>query len=410
MNDPLCRSCNSPLTHTLVDLGKTPLANSYITAGEVGLQDPAYPLHARVCGKCFLVQVDDVVPPEAIFRDYAYFSSYSEGWVAHAKRYADDATARLNLDGGSLVAEVASNDGYLLQHFVAEGIPVLGIDPALDAAQAARKRGVRTETEFFGQETAAALRDTYGTANLIAANNVLAHVPDINDFVAGFSELLAEDGVATFEFPHLLNLLTYVQFDTIYHEHFSYLSLHAVEVCFERAGLRVFDVEEIPTHGGSLRVWACRIGNPRKEAQGVSVVRKKENAYGMASMETYEGFPEKVAEIRSGLLGFLAAAKAEGKSVAAYGAAAKGNTLLNFCQVTSEDIDFVVDANPMKQGTLLPGSHIPVQAPKTIEEAKPDYLLILPWNLQEEITRQTVYINQWGGRHVVAIPSLTILS
>lgn len=410
MNDPLCRSCNSPLTHTLVDLGETPLANSYVAASDKDRQDPAYPLHARICGTCFLVQVDDVVPPEAIFRDYAYFSSYSEGWVAHAKRYADDATARLNLDSSSLVAEVASNDGYLLQHFVAEDIPVLGIDPALDAAEAARKRGVRTETEFFGRKTASALRNTYGAANLIAANNVLAHVPDINDFVAGFTELLADDGVATFEFPHLLNLLTYVQFDTIYHEHFSYLSLHAVEACFERAGLRVFDVQEIPTHGGSLRVWTCRKHDPRPDAGGVKHVQKKENAYGIASMEAYKGFPEKVAGIKSDLREFLATARANGKSVTAYGAAAKGNTLLNFCQVTSEDIDFVVDANPMKQGTLLPGSHIPVRAPEAILEAKPDYLLILPWNLKEEITRQTAHITKWGGQHVVAIPNLTVLS
>ncbi len=410
MQPPKCRSCGSPLTRTLVDLGKTPLANSYVPADAGDKPEPSYPLHARVCDSCYLVQVDDVVPPEDIFQDYAYFSSYSDSWVAHAKRYADAATKRLNLTGDSLVAEVASNDGYLLQHFVAQDIPVLGIDPAIDAAETARARGVRTETMFFGKKAAHSLRGEYGAADLIAANNVLAHVPDINDFVAGFAALLADEGAATFEFPHLLNLLTHVQFDTIYHEHFSYLSLCAVEACFARAGLRVFDVEEIPTHGGSLRVWACHTSSDRPDEAGVVALRDKEKAFGMATPAAYEGFPAKVDAIRTGLLAFLADAKKQGKTIAAYGAAAKGNTLLNFCGVKSGDIDFVVDANPAKQGTLLPGSHIPVKQPAAINAAKPDYLLILPWNLKDEITRQTAQIKDWGGQHVVAIPSLTILS
>lgn len=406
---PVCRSCGTALKHTLVDLGETPLANSYVRPDEVARQDAAYPLHARVCANCFLVQVDDVVPPEAIFRDYAYFSSFSPSWVAHAKSYAQTAINRLQLDAKSLVAEVASNDGYLLQHFVAQDIPVLGIDPALDAAEAARKRGVRTKTEFFGRETAKSIRDTDGSADLIAANNVLAHVPDINDFVAGFVELLSDEGVATFEFPHLLNLLQSVQFDTIYHEHFSYLSLYAVEACFTRAGLRVFDVEELPTHGGSLRVWACRQDARHEDASGVSKIRYKEQAFGIATLSTYEGFTSRVEAIRKSLLKFLTDARANGKTVVAYGAAAKGNTLLNYCGVGAQDIAFAVDANPAKQNTLLPGSRIPVKAPEEISTAKPDYLLILPWNLADEISNQTSHIRAWGGQHVVAIPELAFL-
>ncbi len=405
----LCRSCGAPLTRTLVDLGKTPLANSYIRKDDAPERDAQYPLHARVCDTCFLVQVDDVVPPEAIFRDYAYFSSFSDSWVAHAKRYADEATDRLSLTPDSLVAEVASNDGYLLQHFVSRQIPVLGIDPALDAAEAARARGVRTETEFFGRDSATKLREQYGPASLIAANNVLAHVPDINDFVSGFTRLLSEDGVATFEFPHLLNLLQQVQFDTIYHEHFSYLSLYAVEECFRRNGLRVFDVEELLTHGGSLRVWACLEGHPREDEAGLTAVRAKEEAFGMASSATYDGFTTKVEAIRTGLIDFLRQAKAEHKTVAAYGAAAKGNTLLNYCSVTSDDIALAVDLNPAKQDTLLPGSRIPVKAPTALKDLRPDYLLILPWNLKDEISAQTQHIKEWGGQHIVAIPSLTVL-
>ena len=408
-SSPLCRSCGAPLTRTLVDLGRTPLANSYIRKDDAPERDARYPLHARVCDTCFLVQVDDVVPPEAIFRDYAYFSSFSDSWVAHAKRYADVAADRLSLTPDSLVVEVASNDGYLLQHFVSRQIPVLGIDPALDAAEAARARGVRTVTEFFGRDTATKLRDQYGPASLIAANNVLAHVPDINDFVSGFARLLSEDGVATFEFPHLLNLLQQVQFDTIYHEHFSYLSLYAVEACFRRNGLRVFDVEELPTHGGSLRVWACLEGHPRKDEAGLTTVRAKEEAFGMASSATYDGFTTKVEAIRTGLLDFLRQAKAGHKTVAAYGAAAKGNTLLNYCSVTSDDIALAVDLNPAKQDTLLPGSRIPVKAPAALKDLRPDYLLILPWNLKDEISAQTQYIKEWGGQHIVAIPSLTVL-
>lgn len=405
---PVCRSCAAPLSRTLVDLGETPLANAYVTPERAHLPDPAYPLHARVCESCWLVQVDDVVPPDAIFRDYAYFSSYSQSWVAHARAYAETARARLGLDDGSLVAEVASNDGYLLRHFVAMGVPVLGVDPAEDAAQMARRHGVRTVTEFFGRATAARLRAEYGPADLIAANNVLAHVPDINDFAAGFPELMAEAGTVSFEFPHLLNLLKLVQFDTIYHEHFSYLSLHAVEQLLARHGLRAFDVEELPTHGGSLRVWVCRRQDPRPDRPGLEAVRGKETAFGIASPRAYEGFPEKVAAIRDALLAFIAEARAQGRTIAAYGAAAKGNTLLNYCGITARDIAFVVDANPMKQGRLLPGSRIPVHPPEALADARPDYVLVLPWNLLDEIRQAAGMIRDWGGRFVTAVPRLEV--
>lgn len=409
MTAPACRSCGTPLTRTLVDLGKTPLANSYVPPQDAATPDEYYPLHARVCETCFLVQVDDVVPPEAIFRDYAYFSSFSAGWVEHARKYAEQAISKFDLGPDDLIAEVASNDGYLLQHFVKAGLPVLGIDPALDAAEAARERGVRTETEFFGHDNATKLRGTYGAASVIAANNVLAHVPDINDFVSGFSALMAEEGVASFEFPHILNLLEKVQFDTIYHEHFSYLSLHAVEKCFARHGLRVFNVEELPTHGGSLRVWACHSASSRQAESGLEAIRKKESDFGIATTQAYDGFPAKVDAIKTGLLAFLTKAKSDGKTVAGYGAAAKGNTLLNYSGVTTDDISFVVDANPMKQNTLLPGSRIPVHGPDALSERKPDYVLILPWNIAEEVATSMSHISDWGGRFAVAVPQLTIL-
>jgi SAM-dependent methyltransferase len=393
----------------LVDLGTMPLANAFVRLEQAGRPEPVYPLRVQVCEVCYLVQVDETVPPDAIFRDYAYFSSYSASWVEHARRFVEAAIARLELGPRSLVAEVASNDGYLLQHFVAKGLPVIGIDPAVDAAAAARTRGVPTETLFFGRDTALDLRRRHGPADLIVANNVLAHVPDLNDFVAGFAVLLADRGVASFEFPHLVNLLEQVQFDTIYHEHFSYLSLHAVEVCLARHGLRVFDVETLPTHGGSLRLWTVHAGDPRPDGNGLAVVRTREKDLGIATPTPYEGFADKVGAIRDGLLAFLARARAAGRRTAAYGAAAKGNTLLNFCGVTADDIAFVVDANPHKQGTLLPGSRIPVRAPAALREARPDYVLILPWNLMDEIITAAAFVREWGGRFVVAVPRLSIL-
>lgn len=409
-NNLKCRFCHQELTRTFVDLGKTPLANSYLKAETEIPAEKSYPLHARVCENCFLVQVEDAVPAEEIFSDYAYFSSYSDSWVEHARQYAEKLIDRLALGSSSMVMEVASNDGYLLKHFVAKSIPVLGIEPAANVAKAAEAVGVRTEVAFFGCETARRLVNQGLKADLIAANNVMAHVPDINDFIAGFEILLADDGVFTIEFPHLLNLINHVQFDTIYHEHYSYLSLVTVEKILAKHGLKVFDVEELPTHGGSLRVYACHQDCQKfLESDVLKAVRGKEETAGMTTASAYSDFTPKVEDVRRALLAFLEGAKKAGKKVAAYGAAAKGNTLLNFCNVGTDYIDFVVDRNPEKQGTLLPGSHIPVFAPAHLSEEKPDYILILPWNLADEISQDMVHVREWGGQFAVPIPSLCIL-
>lgn len=409
MTTPTCRACGTDLKHTLVDLGLSPLANSYVPLDQADQTDPSYPLHARVCSNCFLVQVDDVVPPSDIFSHYAYFSSYSSSWVEHARKYCEAAAERLDLGKDSFVVEVASNDGYLLQHFVAKSIPVLGVEPAANIAKEAEKKGVKSLVAFFGKETAEKVVAEHGHANLTAANNVLAHVPDINDFVSGFAAVLADDGVSTFEFPHLLNLLEKTQFDTIYHEHFSYLSLYAVEKCFESNGLKVFDVEELPTHGGSLRVWAQKTIGTRPETDRLAALRAKEAEAGIATLACYQGFDAKCRKIRDDLLAFLKSAKTEGKTVAGYGAAAKGNTLLNYCDIGTDLIDFVVDANPHKQNTLLPGSHIPVHAPDHLKVAKPDYVLILPWNLSTEIMKSMSHVSDWGGKFMVAIPRVEVI-
>ena len=409
MTTPTCRACGTDLKHTLVDLGLSALANSYVPMDRADQNDPRYPLHARVCNNCFLVQVDDVVPPSEIFSHYAYFSSYSSSWVEHARKYCEAAAERLDLGKDSFVVEVASNDGYLLQHFVAKSIPVLGVEPAANIAKEAEKKGVKSLVAFFGKETAEKVVAEHGHANLTAANNVLAHVPDINDFVSGFATVLADDGVSTFEFPHLLNLLEKTQFDTIYHEHFSYLSLYAVEKCFESNGLKVFDVEELPTHGGSLRVWAQKTIGTRPETDRLAALRAKEAEAGIATLACYQGFDAKCRKIRDDLLAFLKSAKTEGKTVAGYGAAAKGNTLLNYCDIGTDLIDFVVDANPHKQNTLLPGSHIPVHAPDHLKVAKPDYVLILPWNLSAEIMKDMAHVKDWGGQFMVAIPRVEVI-
>ncbi len=410
-NDLKCRFCHQELTRTFVDLGKTPLANSYLKAETDIAAEKSYPLHARVCENCFLVQVEDAVPAEEIFSDYAYFSSYSDSWVEHARQYAEKLTDRLALGPSSMVMEVASNDGYLLKHFVAKSIPVLGIEPAANVVKAAEAAGVRTEVAFFGRETAKRLASQGLKADLIAANNVMAHVPDINDFIAGFEVLLAEDGVFTIEFPHLLNLINHVQFDTIYHEHYSYLSLVTVEKILRAHGLKVFDVEELPTHGGSLRVYASHSECQKFHgSEALKAVQEKEENARMANTEAYADFTPKVEHARRALLAFLKEAKENGKTVAAYGAAAKGNTLLNYCQVGVDSIDFVVDRNPEKQGTLLPGSHIPVYDPSHIDKEKPDYVLILPWNIADEISKDMKHISDWNGQFVVAIPSTRILA
>jgi SAM-dependent methyltransferase len=404
---PICLGCGAPLTRTLVDLGRTALANSFVPP-DCREPDPAYPLHARVCDACLLVQVDPVVPPKDIFSDYAYFSSFSDSWLAHCRAYAAMAIKRFELSPTSKVVEIASNDGYLLTNFVAAGISCLGVEPAANVAQAARAKGVPTECAFFGSETAEKLAQDGHRADLLAAKNVLAHVPDINDFVEGIRILLKPDGVFTVEFPHLLNLIREVQFDTIYHEHFTYLSLVAVELVFARHGLRVFDVEEIPTHGGSLRVFVCHDTDTRAELPGVAAVRDKERQARLDRVEGYEGFAERVDAVRQGLIEFLSAARSKGHRIVAYGAAAKGNTLLNFCGIGHEAISFVADRSPAKQGRLLPGSRIPVRAPDDILAEKPDYVLILPWNLHDEISQQLSPVREWGGRFVTAIPAIRV--
>ncbi|MEO8113751.1 MAG: class I SAM-dependent methyltransferase [Phenylobacterium sp.] len=408
---PLCRFCRTPLVHTFVDLGLQPLANSYLTAGQLAAgAEPVYPLHARVCHACFLVQVDDAVPAEAIFDEgYAYFSSYSGSWVEHARRYAETMAERFGLGPESLVVEVASNDGYLLQHFLAMDIPVLGIEPTANTAEAARGRGVPTEVLFFNDETGRALAARGVRADLMAANNVLAHVPDIGGFVAGFRHVLKDEGVLTFEFPHLLNLIEKVQFDTIYHEHFSYLSLLAVEQVLQAHGLRAFDVDLLSTHGGSLRLYCAQAASGHSETDALRTLRAREAGAGLAEMATYGGFTPKVEAVRQAFRAFLATAKAEGKRIAAYGAAAKGNTFLNYAGATAGDISCVFDANPAKQGRFLPGSHVPILTPGAVAEVRPDYLLILPWNLKDEIMDQLAFIADWGGRFVTASPQTRIL-
>ena len=402
---PHCRFCGAPLEQVLVDLGATPLANRNLRPGEEA-SERLYPLVVRVCDDCHLAQADDSVPPDAIFTDYDYFSSMSAGWVAHAKAYADAMIARFALDAGSRVVEIASNDGYLLQHFAAAQIPVLGIEPAANVAAAAEKIGVPTEVAFFGVETARDLVARGFSADLTAANNVLAHVPAISDFVAGFAVLLKPQGVATFEFPHVLNLIEQLQFDTIYHEHFSYLSLLTVERIFAANGLRVFDVEEIPTHGGSLRVFACRSDADHPLGPRVAALRARELAAGLDARRGYEGFAEKVAAVKAGFQRFLEDARKEGRKVAAYGAAAKGNTFLNFCGVRSGDIVEVYDRAASKQGKLLPGTHVPIVDPSRMRDTRPDYLLILPWNIADEVRRSMTQLADWGGRFVTAVPEI----
>ena len=408
-DSPICRACGAPLTQTLVDLGLSPLANSYVPPQHAATPDPMYPLHARVCDACLLVQVDDVVPADHIFnQDYAYFSSFSESWLAHCKAYADMSIKRWGLGAESLVLEIASNDGYLLQYFVQQGVPVLGVEPSGNVAAVAEERGVPTRVDFFGLELAEALVKEGVRPDLICSANVLAHVPDINDFVAGVAHLLQGDGVYTVEFPHLANLISQVQFDTIYHEHYSYLSLVAVERIFARAGLRVFDVEQLPTHGGSLRVYACLEAATHASTPAVAAVRDAERAAGLHGPVGYQGFETYVMAVRDGLLSYLEQAQAEGRKVAAYGAAAKGNTLLNYCGIGPDLIAYAVDRNPAKQNTLLPGSRIPVRAVEALNEDRPDDILILPWNLREEIIAQLTDLRDQGVRFVTAIPRIAI--
>ena len=406
---PICLGCGAALTRTWIDLGLQPLSNNFVPPARAAEADQLYPLHARVCDACLLVQIDSVVPPDAIFNDdYAYFSSFSESWLAHCRAYANAMTARFSLTATSKVIEVASNDGYMLQYFVANGIPVLGIEPSANTAAAATARGVRTEVRFFGAETARDLAARGETADLLAAKNVLAHVPDINDFVAGVAIALKPDGVFTVEFPHLLTTSEGVQFDTIYHEHFTYLSLLAVDRIFVRNGLRIFDVERLTTHGGSLRVFACRTGAGHAVTDEVAAVMAAEVAAGLDGPAGYAGFEVRAQKVRDDLLAFLRAAAADGKTVIGYGAAAKGNTLLNYCGIGPDLLPFIVDRSPQKQGRLCPGSRVPVCAPDDLIVARPDYVLILPWNIRPEVERQLAEIRQWGGQFVVAIPEIRL--
>jgi SAM-dependent methyltransferase len=405
---PNCRFCGAPLTATLVDLGEMPLANSYVTE-TTAAKERRFPLHVRVCPQCLLVQTDHTIPADAIFvADYAYFSSYSDSWVEHARRYAKAMIERFKLGSDSLIVEIASNDGYLLQHFLKRGVPVLGIEPAAHVAEAAVKKGITTEIAFFNSATAKRLAASGVQADLMVANNVLAHVPDIRDFVAGFTMLLKPEGVATFEFPHVLNLICEVQFDTIYHEHYSYLSLATVERIFATAGLRAIDVEEIRTHGGSLRLYAAHADSSHLAAPALQALRAKEKSAALDRLEGYQGYADRIRKVKMGFLTFLQEAKAAGKTVAAYGAAAKGNTFLNFCEVTKNDIVCVFDRSAAKQGKLLPGSHIPIFSPARLPEIKPDYLVILPWNIAEEIIAANAAMTSWGGQFVVAVPALRI--
>jgi SAM-dependent methyltransferase len=404
-----CRSCGGRLTITMADLGTQPPSNAFLASLAEAQAERRYPLRAKVCEVCKLVQVDYDVAPEELFGNYVYFSSYSEEWLAHAERYADMARRRFNLDSTSLVVELASNDGYLLKNFVNMGIPVLGIDPSATVARAAEEIGVPTLVEFFGEALARKLVSEGRGADLIVGNNVLAHVPRLNDFVAGIAALLKSHGTVTIEFPHLLKLIEHVEFDTIYHEHYSYLSLTAVEHVFARHGLRLYDVEELPTHGGSLRIFAAQAERADlTDSRTLQELRAQEAAAGLGELDTYRRFAERVQACRRSLLDFLARAKREGKRVAAYGAAAKGNTLLNFCAVTPQDISLVADLNPHKQGKLLPGTHIPVVSPQALMEDRPDYVLILPWNLQHEIRRQLDGVRAWGGRFVTAVPQIAV--
>ena len=405
-----CRLCGTPLTRTFVDLGMSPLCESYVPATKLDDAEVFYPLHVRLCDACLLVQLPAYVSGEDIFSDYAYFSSYSDSWVAHAKRYAEAMIGRLDLTPDSLVTEVASNDGYLLQHFQAAGVPVLGVEPAANVAEAARARGIRTEVQFLGAETGRQIAQQYGRADLVAANNVFAHVPDIRGFAAGLRALVKDEGTVTLEFPHLLRLIERRQYDTIYHEHFSYLSLLTSSSVLATAGLRVVDVDELDTHGGSLRVYARPEEIGGEPTERVKAVLAAEEAAGLHTVQGHEGFAPAVLKIKTDLLGFLLTAASEGRSVAGYGAPGKGNTLLNHCGIRSDLLSYTVDRSPFKQGKFLPGTHIPIYAPERLAETKPDYILVLPWNLRDEISRQLGYVGSWGGKLVFPIPELEIVS
>ncbi len=405
-----CRFCNNQLQYTFVDLGSSPLANSYLRQDQLNKMEPFYPLHVYICDSCFLVQLPEIESAENIFSNYVYFSSYSESWLRHAENYVDMVTKRFGYTAKSFVVEIASNDGYLLQYFVQRGIPVLGIEPAQNVAEVARDKGIPTLVRFFNTSTVKQLAQENKFADLIIGNNVLAHVPDLNDFVEGMKILLKPEGIITMEFPHLLRLIEENQFDTIYHEHFSYFSFMTVNRIFEKQDLVIFDVEELPTHGGSLRIYVRHRDDTSKPVtENVTELLTRENAKGFRSLAFYQSFHFQVIETKRRILEFFINAKREGKSIVGYGAPAKGNTLLNYCGIRTDFLEYTVDRNPHKQGCYLPGSRIPIYHPDRIKETKPDYVVILPWNLKDEIMQQLSYIRYWNGKFVILIPEVKII-
>jgi hypothetical protein len=405
-----CRFCGEPLDLTVVDLGMSPLCESFLPAEKTRHMEPFFPLRVFACERCYLVQLEAFVAPDEIFTEYAYFSAYSTAWVEHARQYVEMISKRLKLGADDLVVELASNDGYLLQHFVGTGIQILGIDPAANVAEAAEARGVPTLVEFFGRESAQRLVDEGKRASLILGNNVLAQVPDLNDFVAGVQVLLRDDGTATFEFPHLLRLLEGLQYDTIYHEHFSYFSFATTAEIFRAHGLELYDVEELWTHGGSLRVYAQHAGGPHVTTDAVLELLEREEREGLRSPERYAKFAEDVKESKRALLECLIGLRREGKQVVGYGAPGKGNTLLNYCGIRTDLLDYTVDRNPYKHGLFTPGTHIPIFPPEKLAETRPDYILVLPWNLIDEIAAQLTSVAEWGGQLIVPVPVATVRS
>jgi hypothetical protein len=409
LHHPKCRFCGSALEHVFVDLGMSPLCESILTAEQLNQMEPFYPLQVYVCERCFLVQLEAYVSPKEIFEEYDYFSSYSDSWVAHAKKYADLVTQRFGLNKKSLVVELASNDGYLLDHFVEKDIPVLGIEPAANVARVAIGKGILTLVKFFGETLACELARRGRYADLIVGNNVLAQVPDVNDFVEGVKILLKSDGVVTMEFPHLMQLIEQNQLDTIYHEHFSYFSLISAQAVFAAHGLTVFDVEQLRSHGGSLRIYACHAEDQSKSVSArMTELGDLERVKGYESLEVYSNFSEKARKTKRNILEFLINAKRQNKTIAGYGAPGKGNTLLNYCGIRSDFIEYTVDRNPYKHGKFTPGTHLPILPVEMIEQTQPDYLFVLPWNLKEEIIGQMSYIRRWGGKFVVPIPEITV--
>jgi SAM-dependent methyltransferase len=405
-----CAFCATPLRTTFVDLGMGPLVDAYVKPTELDRMDPFLPLHAYVCEACFLVQLPEAASPEEMFGDYPYFSSVSASWLEHARRYVEQVVPRFGLGPGSRVIEIASNDGYLLQYLKEKGIPVLGIEPARNVAAVAVKKGIPTVAKFFGVATAEEVLREHGPADLLLGNNVMAHVPDRNDFVAGMKRLLAPRGVITMEFPHLMRTMAGNQFDQVFHEHFSYLSFLTIGRIFARHGLELFDVEELPTHGGSIRIYARHAEDAsRPTLPAVEELRSRERAFGLEDLATYERFSEKVRETKFKLLEFLIRAKREGKRIAAYGAPGKGATLLNYCGIRGDMLDYIVDRSPYKQGLYMPGVRLPIYAPEKIRETRPDYVLILTWNLRDEVMQQMAHIREWGGRFVVPIPEVHVV-